>query len=70
MAYKAILNGYDALFTTAAEFIEDLSVAAERGGLHEALKQYVAPEVLVNPSPALLPLTATVPEFLALQCQT
>lgn len=47
VAYKAILNGFDALFTTAAELIEELSVAAEAGRLQDALKQYVAPDVLV-----------------------
>jgi len=47
IAYKAILNGFDALFITAAELIEELSVAAELGRLHEAIKRYVAPAVLV-----------------------
>ena len=47
VAYKAILNGFDALFTTAAELIEELSVAAEAGRLQDALKPYVAPHVLV-----------------------
>ncbi len=47
IAYKAILNGYDALFTTAAELIEDLHTAAGRGGLHERIKRYLAPSVLV-----------------------
>lgn len=47
IAYKAILNGYDALFVTAAELIEELTGAAEAGRLHEALKRYVSPAVLV-----------------------
>jgi DNA replication protein DnaC len=28
IAYRAIQNGYDACFTTAAEFIDELSAAA------------------------------------------
>ena len=47
IAYKAILNGYDALFTTAAELIEDLHSAAVDGRLYERLKRYVAPAVLI-----------------------
>ena len=47
IAYKSILNGYDALFTTAAELIEDLHTAESRGGLRERLKRYVAPSVLI-----------------------
>jgi len=58
IAYKAILNGHDALFTTAAELIEDLSMAAERGRLHEALKRYVSPAVLVVDEVGYLSLRA------------
>ena len=47
IAYQAILHGYDALFTTAAELIEELSVAAKEGRLHDVLKRYAAPAVLV-----------------------
>jgi len=47
LAYKAILNGYDSMFITAAELIEDLHIAANRSKLHERLKRYVAPSVLV-----------------------
>lgn len=47
IAYKAILNGYDALFTTAAQLIEDLASAAGRRAMQSALKRYVAPAVLV-----------------------
>lgn len=47
LAYKAILNGYDALFTTAADLIEDLHTAATQGGLRERLKRYVSPAVLI-----------------------
>lgn len=47
IAYKAILHGHDALFTTAAELIEDLCVAADAGRFRERLKRYTAPGVLV-----------------------
>lgn len=47
IAYKAILNGYDALFITAAQLIEDLHGAAVRGELSERLKRYLAPAVLI-----------------------
>ena len=47
IAYKAILNGFDALFITAAELIEELSGAAEEGRMHNALKRYIVPAVLV-----------------------
>jgi DNA replication protein DnaC/REP element-mobilizing transposase RayT len=47
IAYKAILNGFDALFITAAELIEELCVAAEAGRMHEAIKRYVNPAVLI-----------------------
>lgn len=47
VSYKAILNGYDALFTTAAQLIEDLHGAAARGELSDRLKRYLTPAVLV-----------------------
>lgn len=47
LAYRAIQNGYDALFTTAAELIEHLAVAADNGEFHKHLGRYVAPHVLV-----------------------
>jgi DNA replication protein DnaC len=47
IAYRAIQNGFDALFVTAAELIDDLSAAFRRGGLADALSRYVAPDVLV-----------------------
>jgi DNA replication protein DnaC len=47
IAYRAIQNGYDACFTTAAEFIDELSAAASEGRLREALLPYVQPHVLV-----------------------
>jgi DNA replication protein DnaC len=47
IAYRAIQNGFDALFTTAAHLIEDLSNASQKGRLHEALAPYTHPHVLV-----------------------
>ena len=40
-------DGFDALFITAAELIEELTVAAEQGRMQEALKRYIGPAVLV-----------------------
>lgn len=47
VAYRAIQNGFDALCTTAAALIEDLSVASREGRLRQALADYVRPHVLV-----------------------
>ena len=47
VAYRAIQNGFDALFVTAAELIDHLSAAFRRGGLAEALTRYLHPTVLV-----------------------
>lgn len=47
VAYKAIQNGYDARFTTAASLLNEMHVAAREGRLEEALLAYVAPDVLV-----------------------
>jgi len=47
IAYRAIQNGFDALFVTAAELIDDLSAAFRGGRLAEALARYVSPDVLV-----------------------
>ncbi len=47
VAYRAIQNGFDALFTTAAALIDDLSVAARDGTMRQALARYVQPSVLV-----------------------
>src|SRR5713101_6544253 len=47
MAYRAIQNGFDALFVTAAELIDDLSAAFRAGRLAEPLARYVHPSVLV-----------------------
>src|SRR5881409_3177861 len=47
IAYRAIQNGYEALFTSAAEMIEALSVATRRGELVATLARYAHPSVLV-----------------------
>jgi DNA replication protein DnaC len=47
LAYRAIQNGFDAYFTTAATLIDDLSAAFRAGALAEALPTYVHPAVLV-----------------------
>ena len=40
-------DGFETLFTTAAELIEDLSNASKRGHLQESLTTYTHPHVLV-----------------------
>ena len=47
IAYRAIQNGFDARFVTAAELIDDLSAAFRSGRLADALATYVHPGVLV-----------------------
>lgn len=47
IAYKAIQNGFDALFTTAAALIDELSRASREGRLQQALVPYLQPQVLV-----------------------
>lgn len=47
IAYRAIQNGFDAFFTTAATLIDDLSHAFRAGQLAEALPTYTHPAVLV-----------------------
>jgi DNA replication protein DnaC len=47
IAYRAIQNGYEALFTSAAEMIETLAVATRRGELAKTLATYTHPPVLV-----------------------
>jgi DNA replication protein DnaC len=47
IAYKAIQNGFDAYFATAAALIDDLSLASREGRLRQALAKYVQPHVLV-----------------------
>src|SRR5438874_1276074 len=47
IGYRAIQNGFETLFATAAELIEDLSNASKRGNLQESLTTYTHPHVLV-----------------------
>jgi len=47
IAYRAIQNGFDALFTTAAVLIDELSRAGRDGCFREALATYTHPHVLV-----------------------
>jgi DNA replication protein DnaC len=47
IAYKAIHNGFEARFTTAASLIEELSNAARTGRLSDALHSYTHPHVLI-----------------------
>jgi len=47
IAYRAIQNGFEVLFTTAAALIDDLSRASREGRLVRALATYTHPHVLV-----------------------
>jgi DNA replication protein DnaC len=47
IAYRAIQNGYEAHFTTAADLIDRLAAATREGRLAEALPTYTHPHVLV-----------------------
>jgi len=47
IAYRAIQNGFEALFTTAAALIDELSLASQQGRLREAVAEYLHPHVLV-----------------------
>jgi DNA replication protein DnaC len=47
IAYRAIQNGFEALFTTAAALIDDLSRASREGSLVQALTTYTHPQLLV-----------------------
>jgi len=47
IAYKAIQNGFDARFITAAALIDELSSAGREGRLRDAVAKYVQPAVLV-----------------------
>ena len=47
IAYRAIQNGFDASFTTAATLIDDLSAAFRAGELAQALPTYTHPAVLI-----------------------
>jgi DNA replication protein DnaC len=47
IAYRAIQNGYNASFVTAAALIEELSQASIDRRLHDALLPYIQPHVLI-----------------------
>jgi DNA replication protein DnaC len=47
IAYRALQNGFEASFITAAALIDDLSAASRRGALREALVRYMKPHVLI-----------------------
>ena len=64
IAHKAILHGYDALFMTAAELIEDLCTAADAGGFQERLKRYISPGILVVDEVGYLTLRANAANVL------
>ena len=47
IAYKAILNGFDPLFVTAAQLIDILSNAFRKGELAQALQPFITAHLLV-----------------------
>jgi DNA replication protein DnaC len=47
IAYRAIQNGFEARFVTAAALIDDMSRAANEGRLRDCLATYTHPHVLV-----------------------
>ena len=47
IGYRAIQNGFESYFTTAAKLIEHLSTAGTSGKLHETLSLYIRPHVLI-----------------------
>lgn len=47
IAYRAIQNGFESLFVTAAELIDHLSGAFRRGQLAAALERYTHPHMVV-----------------------
>ena len=61
VAYRAIQNGYDACFTTAAELIDELSGAAGEGWLRKALAPYLQAQVLVIDEVGYLTTAPTPP---------
>lgn len=47
IAYRAIQNGFEAHFVTAAELIDELSAASRDGRMRDVVREYVRPHVLV-----------------------
>src|SRR5207247_309008 len=50
IAYRAIQNGFDALFTTATALIEDLSATTRAGKLRPVLPTYTHPALDLTPA--------------------
>jgi DNA replication protein DnaC len=61
IAYRAIQNGFEALFTTAAALIDELSRAGREGRMRDALAIYTHPHVLVIDEVGTSPTAATPP---------
>jgi DNA replication protein DnaC len=55
IAYRALQNGFEVRFTTAAELIDELSLAGKSGTFREALDRYIKPHVLVIDEVGYLP---------------
>ena len=53
---QACLNGYNALFTTAIEIVNCLTAARAANYLDQALKQYLAPQILCMDEIGYLPI--------------
>ncbi|MCZ2135403.1 MAG: IS21-like element helper ATPase IstB [Burkholderiales bacterium] len=47
IAYRALQNGFEVLFTSAAELIDELSAASREGRMRDALGTFLRPHVLV-----------------------
>lgn len=47
IAYRAIQNGFSALFVTAAQMIDELSCAFRQGTFNTTVARYTSPELLV-----------------------
>ena len=60
IAYQAILYGHEALFATANDLVDGLSLAARHGRLREALADYVRPSYSSSMKWAISP-TAPMP---------
>ena len=47
IAYRALQNGFDVMFATAAELIDDLSTASREGRMRDVLTKYIRPHLLL-----------------------
>lgn len=65
IAYRALQNGFEVLFSSAAELIEDLSTASREGTLRDALARYVRPtsswlmRSVISPTAMTPPMSST-----------